>query len=157
MANPVLSRPIALLDGNTEPARLVIPNSDAERYYDQGKVEEKLGDFANMLILLTNLAMPRLGHVRYGEVEDGVYSFIQGEDDANNVMYGFRWAKEVLEAIELSRVENGTVSKLAIIAFKGDDATYVQPDFRGKLNDSEREETRQLLAIGMDEAEWALD
>lgn len=158
----VIARPTALLDGTPEAARITEPGSDAERYVAEGRVYEKIPSFLGLLALLSDSGMPRL--MAFNLRANGrLLTMVQGEEvqpDEPVVGYGFGFAPDgIEEMIEISRVTEDEQQLLSWIDTT--DLTkpvFRTPDLRGMVDDPAKiEELTQLLAIGEDAAEWALD
>jgi hypothetical protein len=159
----VYERPKALLDGATEATRIVLPGSDAERYFDEGRVFEKVPSLMGYLALLSNPEMPRLvGITRTIKVAGHRMTAIQGEDvapDEPEAMYAFALGPDSGEFVEVSRVV-GDKSTVLTWADVQDQASPIfrTPDLTGVIDEPAKiAELTQILAAGQDATEWALD
>lgn len=159
----VLARPTALVDGTPEAARIVDERSDAAHYVDEGRVFEKIPDFLFLLGFLENPNMPRLGFVKVGAVANHVVTVVQGEDvpaTEPKVVYGFGIASDGgTRFLELSRIVGDASEVLAY----ADLTEPTNPVFRDInlvdviTDEAKISELTQLIAVGEDAAEWALD
>jgi hypothetical protein len=159
----ITKRPAALLDGSREATKLVLPGSDAEHYFDKGRVFEKAADFMGYLVMLQTPEMPRMpGVTRNVKVGHQIMIAIQGEDvapDEPEVMYAFTLGPDSGEYIEMCRVagDQNTVLSWADIR---DPARPVfrSPDLSGFIEEPAKiAELTQILAAAQDATEWALD
>lgn len=160
----VVARPTALLDGSPEAAHITDPTSDAESYVSEGRVYEKIPGFLGLLSMLAHPEMPRMGgFVKRLQAGNHISVVVRGEDlpsDQPETVYGFGLSPDgVEEFIEISRIAGDEVMVLSWADVK-DPASPVfrSPDLIGVIDDpAQISELTQLLAIGQDAAEWALD
>jgi hypothetical protein len=159
----VVKRPAALLDGSRDATKLVLPGSDAERYFDNGRVFEKAEDFIGYIVMLQTPKMPRMpGVTRNIKVGHQVMIAIQGEDVPANdpeVMYAFSLGPDSGEFIEMRRVV-GEESSVLSWADVRDPANplFRKPDLTGFIDEPAKiAELTQILAAAQDATEWALD
>jgi len=159
----IVERPKALLDAAEEPARIVMPDSDAERYFDQDRVYEKAPSFRGYLALLTDRSIPRLpGITRVISVANHPMVAIQGEDvpcDEPEPVYAFALGPDSGEFVEITRVvaEQGTVLSWADVRDTSS-PIFRTPELRGVIdNPAKISELTQILAAAQDATEWALD
>lgn len=163
----VFARPTALLDDTPEAAHITDPSSDAERYIEEGIVFEKLPYFLGHLALLTQPGIPRLGGYTKSLITNGrKVLVVQGEDTPiveDTPVYGFGLSPDgVEEFIGIGRYtgERGEYEQLLSwmdIADKNS-PIFRTPDLLDVIEDpAQISELTQLLAIGEDATEWALD
>ena len=100
-----LNKPQALLGESGEAARLVMPDSDAERYFDGGYVDRKIKFFTGVYGWLVNPKAPRAGMVF---TQDGG-TVIQGETDPSNPRvdvsrYKLTIGNDGVQTIEIARI-----------------------------------------------------
>ncbi len=156
----VVARPRALLDGSPEASRIVQPGSDAERYYNRGLAAQQIAGLLNDVLLLSEPDMPRLGFTKVGGVANHTAMLVQGEPANPPVRYGY-WVdpQGKGEMIELSRLEGDDTTILANVDVKNlSNPKFLGPDLVSVIDGEARlEELKQLLAVGKDASEWALD
>ena len=159
----IVERPAALLDGAHEASRVVLPGSDAQRYFDGRRVFEKLPSFLNYLLILSDPEMPRLGGIaRTIKIGGYVMTAIQGEDtppDEPAIAYGFSLGPDSGEFIGVSRIVDSTSEVLSWVDVKsGPTPVFRRPDLTGTIDtQAQTAELTQILAAGIDATEWALD
>ncbi len=164
----VFIRPTALLDGTQEAAKLTPPESDAESYVAEDRVYKKIPHFLGFLSILAEPGFPRLGgYVKSLITTNGrKVLVVQGEDvqDSEAVpVYGFGLSPDgVQEFIGVGRYtgEIGQHEQLLSWVDLSDETNPVfrTPDLFGVIDDPAKvSELTQLIAIGEDATEWALD
>lgn len=158
-----MERPKALLDGASEPARLVAPDSYAERAFDEGRVYEKVADFMGFIAILQNPDVPRLpGVTRVIRVANHPMLAIQGEevpDGEPEPQYAFALGPDSGEFIEINRVVDGQGTVLSWADIRDVDNPIFRTSVLGGVihDEAKVSELTQILAVGEDAAEWALD
>lgn len=159
----IIKRPAALLDGANEGTRIVLSGSDAERYFDNGRVFEKAQNFMGYLAILSDPDMPRLvGVTRRVKIGGHTMTVVQGEDTVPEepaVAYGFALGPDSGEFIEVSRITDDTSEVLSWADINnGTSLVFRRPDLTGVINSQAKiAELTQILAAGQDATEWALD
>ncbi|MGZ6004785.1 MAG: hypothetical protein ACXWLH_01395 [Candidatus Saccharimonadales bacterium] len=163
----VYTRPTALLDGAPEAARIVEPGSDAESYVSEGRVYEKIPSFLGYLSLLAHPEMPRMGgYVRRLNANSHTAVVVRGEDTQPGEevpVYGFGLSPDgVEEFVEVARYTGEYGENIQLLSWVDikdpNNPVFRTPDLIGVIdNPAKIEELTQLLAIGQDAAEWALD
>lgn len=163
----VNKRPTALLDGNPEATQITVPGSDAERCVNDGRVFEKIPPFLGSIAVLAEPGIPRLaGQVRFIHNPSHKVAVIRGEDvapDEDIPVYGFSLSPDgVREFVGIGRYtgEFGEHEQMLAWADLHDlnQPIFRSPDLLGVIQDEAQiSELIQLLAIGEDATEWALD
>lgn len=162
----VNSRPVALLDGSSEAAQLTMPRSDAERYFIDGKVFEKIPQFLGFLAVLEQPGPRLAGYVKYIKTLSHDIAVIQGEDVAQTEdvpVYGFSLSPDgVREFVGIGRYTGEFGQHEQMLAWidlhNPDSPIFRLPNLVDVIEDeSQISELTQLLAIGEDASEWALD
>lgn len=96
------------MGGATEAGQLLLPGSDALRYFETGQVCARIPLFIGYLALLKDRQLPRLlGPTKLVEVADHTMVAIRGEDhtpEGPSAMYGFVLGPDSNEFVEIRRI-----------------------------------------------------
>jgi hypothetical protein len=162
----VMSRPTALLDGTPSAADIVKPNSDAERYHRQNSIFKKIPEFLGRISLLAHTKTPRMsGFVRVLEIDHSSIVAVGGETPEMGFpapFYGFSINRGGdADFIQITRHTGFKSEDIQILAWADvKDPTKVvfhSPERFNVIDEPGKEnELMQLLAIGEDATEWAL-
>lgn len=163
----VVARPTALLDSTPEAAKITEPRSDAERRTANGEVFEHIPSFLGYLSLLEQPEMPRApGYVRFIRNATHNIAVVQGEDVTAGEeipVYGFSLSPDgVREFVGIGRYTGEYGENQQMLAWADlkdlNNPVFRSADLMGVIEDpAQVSELTQLLAIGEDAAEWALD
>lgn len=163
----VFARPTALLDGTHEAAQITEPRSDAERRTSDARVFEHITSFLGYLSILEQPGMPRSpGYVRFIRNATHNIAVVQGEDvEAGEEIpaYGFSLSPDgVREFVGIGRYTGEFGEHQQMLAWADlkdlNNPVFRTADLMGVIeNPAQISELTQLLAIGQDAAEWALD
>lgn len=163
----VVARPTALLDSTPEAAKITEPRSDAERRTANREVFEHIPSFLGYLSLLEQPEMPRApGYVRFIRNATHNIAVVQGEDVTAGEevpVYGFSLSPDgVREFVGIGRYTGEYGENQQMLAWADlkdlNNPVFRSADLMGVIEDpAQVSELTQLLAIGEDAAEWALD
>lgn len=156
----VLRRPGALLDGDFEPSRLVVPGSDAEKYFENGLANKSPRWLLDDLFALSR-PIPRMAVVKTRRISEGTsYAVVQGEDSETeeDVTYGFKAEAMGANRMDIARLVGDVATGLAVASFEKDgNFEYFAPTGDStSFTYAQIEELRQMIAIAYDASEEAL-